>query len=181
MKLNSDFKELLSILNEVQARYLVVGGYAVIEHTEPRYTKDIDLWISADRENAERVYAALQKFGAPLDSVTVEDFTNSELVYHMGRPPARVDILMGLSGLDFETCWRSRVESMYGEVATQFISAQDLITNKRIAGRPQDLMDVENLLLAEKRNLRREQLAMEQAIEEPEQKYERDKGIDIER
>jgi hypothetical protein len=73
-----------------------------MEHTEPRYTKDLDVWISSDRENAERTYAALKAFGAPLTNITVDDFTNSELVYHMGRPPARVDVLMGLPGLDFE-------------------------------------------------------------------------------
>ncbi len=184
MKLNSDFKELLSILNEAQARYLVVGGYAVIEYTEPRYTKDLDIWISADRENAERVYTALKKFGAPLTDITVDDFTNPDVVYHMGRPPARVDVLMGLKGLDFEASWKNRIESAYADVPTQFISPQDLIVNKRLAGRPQDLMDVENLLLAEKRNLSREQSTSEQQQEptqDEEQKENRIQDRDIKR
>lgn len=148
---NSDFRELLNLLNEAEARYLVVGGYAVIEHTEPRYTKDLDVWISSDRENAERTYAALKAFGAPLLNITVDDFTNPDLVYHMGRPPARVDVLMGLKGLEFEASWKNRITSTYDDVPTQFLSSQDLIINKRLVGRSQDLTDVENLLLAQKR------------------------------
>lgn len=151
MSPNSDFKELLNLLNEAEVRYLVVGGYAVIEHTEPRYTTDLDIWISSDRENAERTYAALKAFGAPLTNITVDDFTNPELVYHMGRPPARVDVLMGLKGLEFEPSWKARITSTYGDVPTQFLSPQDLIINKRLVGRSQDLTDVESLLLAEKR------------------------------
>ena len=142
-------------MNEAKARFLVVGGYAVIEYTEPRYTKDIDTWVSTDRENAERVYAALKKFGAPLKDITVDDFTDPDVVYHMGRPPSRVDVLMGLVGLEFEESWKNRVESDYADVPMQVISPQDLLINKRLAGRPQDLMDVENLLLAEKRNSRK--------------------------
>ena len=109
-----------------------------------------------------RVYAALKQFGAPLANITVEDFTNPEIVYHMGNPPARVDILMGLKGLDFAACWEHRLVSSYDEVPTQFLSAPELIINKRLAGRPQDLMDVENLLLAEKRNLSQEEAGTEQ-------------------
>jgi hypothetical protein len=151
MSQNSEFKELLSLLNEAQVRYLVVGGYAVIEHTEPRYTKDLDIWISPDRENAGRVHSALKKFGAPLVNITVDDFTNPEIFYQMGRPPARVDILMGLKGLEFEASWKGRIAATYGGVPTQFLSSQDLIINKRLVGRLQDLTDVENLLLAQKR------------------------------
>ena len=148
--MNSDFKDLLKALNEAKARYLVVGGYAVIKHTEPRYTKDLDVWVSPDLENANRVYSALQNFGAPLEGVTVADFTDQSIVYHMGRAPARIDVLMSLKGLDFEGSWNNRVEADFGDVATYFLSPQDLVTNKRLVGRPQDLMDVESLLLSEK-------------------------------
>lgn len=148
--MNSDFKDLLKALNEAKARYLVVGGYAVIKHTEPRYTKDLDVWVSPDTENAKKVYSALENFGAPLEGVTISDFTDTSIVYHMGRAPARIDVLMSLKGLDFEGSWAKRVEAAFGDVTTQFLSARDLITNKRLVGRAQDLMDVESLLLAEK-------------------------------
>lgn len=144
--MNSDFRDLLSALNDEKVKYLIVGGYAVIKHTEPRYTKDLDLWVSPESENAEKVFAALQKFGAPLADITVEDFTNQTIVYQMGRSPSRVDILMSLKGLDFESCWNRRVDAMVGNIATQFLAAEDLIVNKRLAGRPQDLIDVESLL-----------------------------------
>ena len=140
----------MKALNEAEARYLVVGGYAVIKHTEPRYTKALDVWVSPDLENAKRVYSALQKFGAPLETITVADFADPSIVYHMGRAPARIDVLMSLRGLDFEGSWANRVEAEFGDVATQFLCSQDLITNKRLVGRPQDLMDVDSLLLSEK-------------------------------
>ena len=123
----------------------------MIEHTEPRYTKDLDIWVRADAENAERLYLALKKFGAPLNNIRVEDFTDPGVVYHMGRPPSRVDVFMGLKGLDFETCWQNRFEANYGDEVIPFLSNQDLVTNKSLVGRPQDLMDVDNLLLAQKR------------------------------
>lgn len=170
--LNSDFKELLNLLNEAQAKYLIVGGYAVIEYTEPRYTKDLDIWVSPERDNAERVYTALKQFGAPLANITIEDFTNPTLVYHMGRPPVRVDILMGLAGLEFERSWSNRVEENYGEVQTQIISIEDLIITKSKAGRPQDLMDVENLRLT----LKRKESSDQAQVSEPEQKPTRKKS-----
>ena len=127
--MNSDFKELLSILNEANVEYLIIGRYAVIEYTEPRYTKDLDIWINRRQKNAEKVYAALKSFGAPLANITIEDFTDSDVVYHMGRPPTRIDILMGLKGLKFDKSWENRVESSYGDIPIQFISTQDLIIN----------------------------------------------------
>ena len=170
--LNSDFKELLNLLNEAQAKDLVVGGYAVIEYTEPRYTKDLDIWVSPERNNAERVYTALKQFGAPLANITIEDFTNPNLVYYLGRPPVRVDILMGLTGLEFERSWSNRVEGNYGEIQTQFISIEDLIITKSKAGRPQDIIDVENLRLT----LKRKESSEPAKVSEPEQKPVRKKG-----
>ena len=152
MQPNSNFKELLNLFNQQQVKYLVVGGYAVIHHAEPRFTKDLDLWISADAENAERVYRALQQFGAPLVGISVQDFQTPGLVYQMGRAPARIDILMGLKGVEFEEAWQDRVEADFGGVRVSVLSCAHLITNKRLAGRPQDLMDIESLLLAAKQS-----------------------------
>ena len=127
----------------------MIGGYAVIYYAEPRYTKDLDLWVSAEAENAEQVYLALQSFGAPLAGITVQDFQTPGLVYQMGRPPARIDILMGLKGLEFEAAWEARVEADFDGIKVFVLSRKHLIENKKLAGRPQDLMDVESLLLAE--------------------------------
>jgi hypothetical protein len=100
--MNSDFKELLKIFGREKVRYLIIGGYAVAKHSEPRYTKDLDIWISNSRENAERVYQALKEFGAPLANITVKDFTMPTLVFQIGIEPSRIDILMGLKELDFD-------------------------------------------------------------------------------
>ncbi len=145
--MNSDFKELLKIFAERKVKYLIIGGYAVAKHAEPRYTKDLDIWISNSIENAERVYQSLKEFTAPLTDITVEDFTIPTLVFQIGIEPTRIDILMGLKELDFEECWKRRSTSIIGDLELHFISIDDLILNKTLAGRPQDLRDVEILKL----------------------------------
>ena len=144
--LNSpDFKELLSILEKHRARYLVVGGYAVMKYTEPRFTKDVDLWISTDEENAKAVFAALKEFGAPLKNLTARDFTQKEYFYSMGNPPMRIDIMMSIPGVEFEGAWKRREKALVGGVVVPFISKADLIKAKKAGGRPQDLLDTEKL------------------------------------
>jgi predicted nucleotidyltransferase len=143
--MNSDFSDLLRALNDAKAEYLIVGGYAVGRYTEPRYTKDIDIWINNTRENAERVFSALRAFGAPLGDVTVEDLTVPDLVYQVGLEPMRVDIIMGLTGLNFDDCWLRREDTEIDGLVLKFISAEDLIRNKELSGRPQDLIDVSRL------------------------------------
>lgn len=145
--MNSDFKELLKVFADRKVKYLIIGGYAVAKHAEPRYTKDLDIWISNSRENAERVFQSLKEFGAPLQDISIEDFTIPTLVFQIGIEPSRVDILMGLKDLDFDECWERRATAIIGEIEIQFISIDDLIFNKQLAGRPQDLRDVEILRL----------------------------------
>ena len=148
--MNSDFKELLKIFVDEKIKYLVIGGYAVAKHAEPRYTKDLDIWIDNSRENAEKVYQALKKFGAPLAGITVEDFTIPTLVFQLGIEPSRIDILMGLKELAFDECWNRRATAKVGDTEVYFISIDDLIFNKKLAARPQDLRDVEILELKKK-------------------------------
>lgn len=145
--MNSDFSELLQALNGEGVDYLVIGGYAVGKHTEPRYTKDLDIWIRNSRENAERVFRALAEFGAPLSNVSIEDFTDPEMIYQIGIEPSRIDILAGIQGLSFTDCWERKVEAFLDDIDTHFISIDDLIANKRSVGRRQDLLDVDALEL----------------------------------
>lgn len=77
MFVNSDFSELLSLFNDNGVRYLVVGGYAVVQHAEPRFTKDLHLWIATDPGNAASVFRVLQQFGAPLAGLTESDFAEA--------------------------------------------------------------------------------------------------------
>jgi hypothetical protein len=144
--MNSDFKDLLSIFNAHEVRYLVVGGYAVMKYTEPRFTKDLDVWIEASSENAAAVFAALREFGAPLANLSPEDFSNEGSVYQMGSPPVRVDVLTSVKGVRFADAWASREPADFGGISSHVISRQHLIVNKRALGRPQDLLDVGNLM-----------------------------------
>jgi hypothetical protein len=143
--MNSDFEELLSIFNENGVRYLIVGGHAVMLYTEPRYTKDLDVWIDASTENAELVYRSLLKFGAPLAGLTAKDFAEEGSFYQMGIPPVRVDILMSIDAVTFAEAWPNRQQSKLGNAEAWFIGRRELIRNKRAVGRHIDLHDAESL------------------------------------
>jgi hypothetical protein len=140
-----DFKELLSIFNAQKVKYLIVGGYAVSFHAQPRATKDIDLLIKPDAENAKAVFAALAKFGAAVEGLTAEEFIERDKFFRMGRAPVMVDIVSEISGVDFDGAWQKRVEAVIDPqsgLAASFISREDLIAAKLAAGRPQDIADV---------------------------------------
>jgi predicted nucleotidyltransferase len=145
MFVNSDFSDLLQIFNDQNVKYLVIGGYAVVQYAEPRFTKDLDVLISTDIANAEAVYNSLREFGAPLTGLTSKDFSEEGFFFQIGVSPIRVDVLMGIPGVDFEDCWNRRVEVDFDGLNVIFISKNDLIISKRAAGRPQDLIDADLL------------------------------------
>jgi len=145
MLTSPDFKELLNLFKKYNVKYLVVGGYAVMRYAEPRFTKDLDLLISIEKKNATAVYNALKEFGAPLAGLTVKDFSQKGYFYQMGRPPMRVDILMSIPGVDFDDAWGRHNLLTISGIDINFISKKDLIASKKASGRPQDLIDVENL------------------------------------
>lgn len=116
-----------------------------MKYTEPRYTKDIDIWIATDSENARLIFLALKEFGAPLANLTEEDFAKVGYFYQMGRPPLRVDIMMSIPGVEFEQAWKSREKVKLGELDIFFISKTDLIKAKLASGRPQDMIDADKL------------------------------------
>jgi len=128
---------------------LIVGAYAVMKYTEPRYTKDLDIWVDATPDNARRVFKALAEFGAPMDSVTVADFANPELVFQIGIEPHRIDVMMQIKGLEFSQAWSHRVETNFEDVAIALLSKKDLLISKTAAGRPQDLIDIDRLRLSD--------------------------------
>ncbi len=145
MFVNSDFSDLLRIFNAHNVKYLVIGGYAVVQYAEPRFTKDLDVLISTDVANAEAIYNALREFGAPLAGLTPKDFSEEGFFFQMGVPPIRVDVLMGIPGVNFDNCWKRRMEVDFDELKVIFISREDLIASKLAAGRPQDLIDADLL------------------------------------
>ena len=145
MPASSHFKELLQSFNEHQVRYLIVGAYAVMKYTEPRYTKDLDIWVEPTKDNAQKVFTALSEFGAPLNAVTPEDFTKTDLIFQIGLAPHRIDVLMAVKGLEFAKAWERRVEASFEDVTMNLVCKEDLLTSKEAAGRPQDLIDAASL------------------------------------
>lgn len=143
--LNQDFREFVELLNKNSVRYLVVGGYAVAAHGHPRYTKDLDVWIEISRDNAARLVRALEEFGFGSTGLQEKDFLNLEQVIQLGKPPNRIDILTSIDGVDFESCYTSKVEIFIDEVPVNFIDLENLKKNKKALGRLQDLADLENL------------------------------------
>lgn len=151
-----DFKELLSIFNARGVKYLIVGGYAVSLHAQPRATEDIDLFIKPDPDNARAVFAALAEFGVPLEGLSPGDFALSDSFFRMGAPPLAVDLLPEISGVRFDAAWQRRVEAVVDPgsgLTAHFLSLEDLIAAKLASGRPQDLADV--VALGEAQHFRR--------------------------
>jgi len=152
-----DYKDLLSAFHAHGVRYLVVGGYAVIYHAQPRFTKDIDLFIKADPANAQAIYSALTAFGAPLQGFRPEDFAERGSFFRFGHDPHGFDILPDIPGVDFELAWERRVEGIIDAksgLKAFFISAPDLIAAKLAAGRPQDIADAEAIRKADDARMR---------------------------
>lgn len=137
--------ELLRALSDAEVRFLVVGAYALAVHGRPRATGDLGLWVEPAPENAERVYRALQAFGAPLSGVSPNDFSQPGIVFQIGLAPQRIDLLTDLTGLTFSEAWDGRARHRLGSCEVDFLGKASLIKNKRAAGRPQDLIDLQIL------------------------------------
>ena len=146
-----DYLELLQCLNDNKVKYLVIGGYAVIQYAEPRYTKDIDIWVEASVVNAKKLLKALKTFGAPIANLSVEELSIPGLVYVFGIPPVRVDILNRVSGGKFELAWKVKNVVALEGIKVNFVSQSDLIKMKKATGRPQDLADIASLQKKKKR------------------------------
>ncbi|HEY0614481.1 MAG TPA: hypothetical protein VGC96_07560 [Candidatus Elarobacter sp.] len=142
---NSDFSALLRAFNAAKVDYLLIGGRAYSFYDQPRYTKDYDLWIRPTPENARRAFAALARFGAPLEAVGADDLIDPESYYAMGIPPNRIDVLNTIDGITFDEAWPQRVQGRHGEEVMWIIGVDDLIKNKRAVGRATDLADIEKL------------------------------------
>ena len=146
-ELPADFGDLLVLFADVGVEFVIVGAYALALHGAPRASGDIDLFVRPTPGNAERVFAALASFGAPLAAagVTVGDFARPALVYQIGLPPRRIDVLTGLSGVSFDEVWESRLTFDIEGRSIGFIGRAALLKNKRAAGRPQDIADAARL------------------------------------
>ena len=143
--LNPDFRDLLAAFNARGVEYLVVGAHALAAHGHVRATKDLDVWVRPVAVNAERVLEALQAFGAPLQDLTVKDLTEPGVVFQIGVPPVRVDVMTSIDGVQFSEAWEARLETRFADQPVTVLSREHVIQNKRASGRAQDLADIERL------------------------------------
>ena len=141
--LTKDFVEFIERCVARDVKFLIVGGYALAAHGHPRATKDLDVWIMIDPDNAERLVDALEDFGMGSVGLQPSGFLESDVVVELGCPPVRIDLITSASGVDFTGCWDRRVIVQVGSVEAGFISEADLIGNKKASARPQDLVDVD--------------------------------------
>jgi hypothetical protein len=143
--LHKDFKEFVSLLNEHEVQYMLVGGYAVGFHGYPRYTGDLDIWFRSTRDNAEKLITILNIFGFSFSNLTVEDFLKEDQFIQLGYEPFRIDLISSVSGLTFDEAYKHHVTIKIEDMDVVFIGLDDLIKNKRASGRTKDMNDVENL------------------------------------
>ena len=149
--LSSDYEDLFSTLNVYRIKYLVVGAHAVMFYSEPRFTKDLDVWIPAAQNDPERIYKALKKYGAPLTAISTDDFRDPKMILQIGVAPVRVDILIDLPGVAVKDAWKHRKRSRYGKARINLLGLTELIKAKEAAGRPQDKLDLAKLRKSRKR------------------------------
>ncbi len=143
MLVNEDYSDMLSALNDAGVEYLVVGAWALAAYGNPRATGDIDFWVRPSQENATRVWTALKEFGAPRKDVTEADFATEDVIFQIGVPPRRIDLITSISGVSFEEAWADKVASSLGELPIWVLSRRLLLTNKKASGRPKDLADAD--------------------------------------
>ncbi len=142
IRLPQDFKEFLRLLEDNKAEYLLVGGYAVGYHGYPRPTGDIDFWISNTMENAERIVLVLREFGFDSEELSASLFTEEKSIVRMGIAPFKLEIITYIDGVQFDDCYRRRIETNIDECKVRVIGLEDLLANKQASGRPKDINDV---------------------------------------
>lgn len=129
-----------------EVRFLLVGAHAVSYYSEPRTTGDLDIFIDPTAANAHNAYLALAEFGAPMLDLTEEDLATPGVIYQMGVPPYRIDIITQLTGVSFAESWQGRALAMIEGMEVPVISYPALVANKRATARPKDLIDLEMLI-----------------------------------
>ncbi|MEX0718698.1 MAG: nucleotidyltransferase [Planctomycetaceae bacterium] len=145
MKLHSDLREFIELLNAHGVEFVVVGGHAVGFHGHPRYTGDIDFVVRPTPENAARIVQVLRTFGFPDAGKLEESLTDPATIVQLGRPPNRIDLLASISGVTFDALWTRSVPATLDGVPVRFPDLDSLLANKRASGRAKDLADVEEL------------------------------------
>lgn len=145
MLVSDDFEDLCNSLNDHGVEYVIVGGYALAFHGAPRYTSDLDVLVGPELDNVRRLVAALSAFGFPPAGITAEDIAAGGRVLQMGLPPTQVHVMTDVTGVTWSEVWKGSIVGRYGRCATRFIGRAEFLKNKRAAGRPKDLADIDTL------------------------------------
>lgn len=147
---SQDYEDLFKVLNAHKIKYLVVGAHAVIFYTEPRFTKDMDIWIPGELNDSKEIYQALKSFGAPLKGISPADFKNKDMILQIGVAPVRIDILTHLEGIEASAAWKNKKKSRYGKTPICILGSSELIEAKKKADRSIDKIDLAKLLRKQK-------------------------------
>ena len=144
-RLPKDFRDFLKLLNSHEVEYLLIGGYAIGYHGYPRATADMDVWVGMDNKNAEKIVSVLREFGFDLPEIRKEIFLQQNKIFRMGHAPLRIELLTSVSGVEFQECFKNRVEDTIDDIKVKIIDLSHLKINKKATGRYKDLDDLENL------------------------------------
>jgi len=145
MELANDFVDFIVLLNRFEVAYMIVGGYAVMAHGQPRFTEDLDIWIKPSGENAVKVMNVLKEFGFALKGLSNKDFESENMVVQLGYPPLRIDLMSSIDGVTFDEAYADKTFKSLGENVMNFIGLKELIRNKESSGRKKDMVDAEQL------------------------------------
>jgi hypothetical protein len=143
--LNEDYKDILRLLLKEKVKFLVVGAYALGVHGYPRATGDIDIWVEASPENAEKIFQVLVQFGSPIKELSKKTFTSKDVIFQIGVAPRRIDLITGIDGVKFTDAFKNKKIVSIDRLKVPFLSLKDLIHNKKASGRDKDLLDVKQL------------------------------------
>ncbi len=145
---NEDFRDFIREFNSYNVKYILVGGYSVILHGYSRTTGDMDIWVDRTPENYNKIKLAFLNFGMPVFDMTEENFLNHPdwEVFKFGKPPASIDVMIKVKGLEFDECYNNAVFFEEDGLQIRTIQINNLIEAKKASGRPKDLNDLENLI-----------------------------------
>ncbi len=142
---NNDVRELVECFIKHQVKFVLIGGYAVVYYTEPRFTKDIDFLVEATSKNSKNIRNALEEFGVPMEQVSTDTFEKEGNFFKVGKPPWRVDLITSVKGISFSSVYSNSIDIDIGGISIKIVSLEDLMLIKKEAGRPQDLLDLAKL------------------------------------
>ena len=145
MNIQDDFEEFLKLLIKHQVRFVLVGGYAVAFHGYVRTTQDMDIFFNDSNDNIQKIISALCDFDFKVDDTLIKDLQDPGSIIRMGIPPVMIEMINRISGLSFADVWKHRIAGKYGDIPVNYISYDNLLINKKAAGRPKDLADVDEL------------------------------------